>query len=251
MAFKDHFSTQAATYAAARPTYPEALFSFLAAQSPAMETALDVATGNGQAALGLAPHFTRVIACDASQAQIDKAQPADNVTYHCAGADALPVEDGSIDLITVAQALHWFPLDEFYAEVRRVLKPGGLIAAISYGVQQFDDPALNAAIHALYDGVLGDYWPPERFHIETEYRDLPFPFEQLETPDFPMPATWTLNSLERLFRQLVGDPALYQSAWREPHTRRDGSHWRAMGRCGQPSGSVSTFRDVRARSCCR
>jgi Methylase involved in ubiquinone/menaquinone biosynthesis len=170
MAFKDHFSTQAATYAAARPTYPAALFSFLAAQSPAMETALDVATGNGQAALGLAPHFTRVIACDASQAQIDNAQPADNVTYHCAGADALPVEDDSIDLITVAQALHWFPLDEFYAEVRRVLKPGGLIAAISYGVQQFDDLALNAAINELYEGVLGDYWPPERFHIETEYR---------------------------------------------------------------------------------
>ncbi|MEO0392899.1 MAG: class I SAM-dependent methyltransferase [Pseudomonadota bacterium] len=203
MGFKDHFSTQAATYAAARPSYPPALFAFLAdqvmANNNALDTALDVATGNGQAATGLAKHFRQVLACDASQAQIDNATPVPNITFSCAPADALPAADNSVDLVTVAQALHWFPLDAFYGEVRRVLKPGGLIATIAYGLHQFDDPAIDRIMNHLYSEVLGAYWPSERFHIEQGYRSLAFPFERLETPQFAMPAQWTLTSLEGYF----------------------------------------------------
>lgn len=195
MSFKDHFSTQSTTYAQSRPTYPDALFEYLAAQAPARHCALDVATGNGQAAIGLAKYFDQVIGIDASQNQIDQAQPAANVTYHCAPADQLPVEDGTVDLITIAQALHWLPLDAFYAEVRRVARPGAVIAAISYGLNSFNDPAIDGPISELYGDVLGDYWPPERRHVENGYRDLAFPFSGIAPPVMAIEREWSLDIL--------------------------------------------------------
>jgi SAM-dependent methyltransferase len=195
MGFKDHFSTQAAIYARARPTYPPELFVFLAEQAPGTACALDVATGNGQAALGLAQQFDRVIGIDASQNQIDQAKPGDNITYYCAGADKLPVGDASIDLITIAQALHWLPLDQFYTEAKRALRPGGVIAAISYGLNSFNDPAIDGLIQNLYNGVLDKYWPAERRHVENGYRDLPFPFNPIAAPEIAMPVDWTIDSL--------------------------------------------------------
>ncbi|MBV6633527.1 MAG: class I SAM-dependent methyltransferase [Alphaproteobacteria bacterium] len=195
MTFKDHFSTQAATYAAARPRYPDGLFAYLADASPARDAVLDVATGNGQAALSLAKHFRQVTGIDGSQNQIDNATPAENVHYECAKADALPLPDESVDLVTVAQALHWFPLEEFYAEARRVLRPKGLIAAITYNTPRFDSPDINDAVDILYEDILGPYWPPERRHVEAGYTDLPFPFDPITVPDFEMTTQWSLEML--------------------------------------------------------
>jgi ubiquinone/menaquinone biosynthesis C-methylase UbiE len=132
VSFKDHFSRRAADYAIFRPQYPRALFAFIAANSPNEQSALDCATGNGQAALGLAEFFQKVIAIDASAQQIENARFNDRVKYFIAPAEASGLSARSCDAITVGQALHWFRLAEFYAEVRRVLKPGGLLAVWTY-----------------------------------------------------------------------------------------------------------------------
>src|SRR5215470_11482152 len=132
--FKDHFSKRAAGYAAARPTYPPALFEWLASIVHRRELVWDCATGNGQAAGGLAAHFARVVATDASSAQIEHARPFPRVQYRVAGADRSGLEPGSVDLVTVAQAMHWIDPPSFYAEVRRVAAPGGIIAVWSYAL---------------------------------------------------------------------------------------------------------------------
>lgn len=198
--FKDHFSARAALYATFRPSYPEALGDYLAEVSPARTSALDSACGTGQLTLLLARRFAQVIATDASAEQIANAAPAPNVAYRVARAEASGLQGASIDLATVAQAAHWFDLDAFYAEMRRVLRPGGVIALISYGVTEIDD-AVGAEVDRFYR-ALGDYWPPERAHVEARYRTLAFPFAELAAPAIDMKADWTRE-------QLVG----YISTW--------------------------------------
>lgn len=193
--FNDHFTPVTTHYAQFRPTYPEALFDWLATIAPARELAWDCAAGNGQATLDLARHFTRVIATDASRAQIDAALPHPNVEYRVAPAEASGLPEATVDMITVAQALHWFELDCFYAEVRRVLKPGGILATWSYGVQTVDEPRVDACVQTFYRDTVGPYWPPERRHVESGYRSLPFPFREISAPEFHMTATWTLPEL--------------------------------------------------------
>lgn len=195
MTFKDHFSNQAEIYARARPTYPDGLFAYLANAAPGREAALDVATGNGQAAIALARHFHRVTGIDGSKSQLENAAPADNIAYEHAQADALPLLDNSVDLVTIAQALHWLPLDQFYAEVGRVLKPKGLVAAITYNTPRFEVGEIDQAIDVLYEDILGPYWPGERVHVETAYRDLDFPFTRVDVPVFEMTSNWTLEML--------------------------------------------------------
>ncbi|MEW6563777.1 MAG: class I SAM-dependent methyltransferase [Pseudomonadota bacterium] len=198
--FPDHFSPLAAQYAAYRPTYPDALFEWLAAQTPGYDLAWDCATGNGQAALGLAQHYRKIIATDASTAQIQTGVPHPNIKYRLATAEHSGLPAQSIDLITVAQALHWFDLERFYSEVRRVLKPGGLLAVWTYGLQTVEDPAIHALIQTFYADTVGPYWPPERLHVESGYRSLPFPFDEITTPNFRMQADWTLPALLGYFR---------------------------------------------------
>lgn len=181
--FKDHFSQVAVGYAAHRPSYPPALVDFLARLAPARRLAWDAGCGSGQLALLLANAFERVIATDASAEQIAQATAHANVEYRCAAAEVSGLPDRVVDLATAAQAAHWFDLPAYYAEVRRVARPGAIVALISYGVCAAGSD-LDAVIRPFYRDVLPAYWPPERWHVDDGYRSLPFPFEELPTPSF-------------------------------------------------------------------
>ena len=190
--FKDHFSGHAGQYTRYRPSYPQDLFRSLAALAPDLECAWDCATGNGQAALGLAAHFSRVEATDASARQIAEAVVHPRVHYSVAPAETCGLSDGSVSLVCVAQAMHWFDLEGFYAEARRVARPEAVLAACTYESCSVT-PEVDRITGGLYSGVLGAYWPPERRHVELGYRDLPFPFTEIQVPAFHMQADWTLE----------------------------------------------------------
>jgi SAM-dependent methyltransferase len=192
--FKDLFSAQAADYARFRPGYPPELFAWLASVVPARACAVDVATGNGQAARALAPHFDQVIALDASASQLAQAPPCANVTYRVAAAEATGVAPASADLLTAAQAFHWFRREPFFAEAERVLRPGGVLAVWCYGLARID-PAVDAIVHHLYADLLGAYWEPERRLVEDGYRGIAFPFTPLAPPPFEVQLDWTLPDL--------------------------------------------------------
>lgn len=179
--FKDHFSTGSDGYAAHRPTYPMALVDELAKISPGREVALDCGCGNGQLSVLLAEKFDRVVATDASAAQISQARQHERVFYHTALAEASGLPDGSVDLITVAQAAHWLDLEKFYTEVRRVARPQAVVALITYGVQQVEGE-VNEYVQRFYSETVGPYWPPERRYVEEGYRSFSFPFEEIALP---------------------------------------------------------------------
>jgi len=190
--FKDHFSGHADVYREARPTYPPALFSWLAGLAPDRELAWDCGCGNGQATVALAPHFQRVVGTDPSANQVAEAQARSNVEYRVEPAEATTFGDAGIGIVTVAQALHWFDHGRFYGEVRRVLKPGGVIAAWAYSDCSTGDAAIDRIKDHLFNGLTGPYWPPERAHVESGYQSLPFPFVEISAPAFPMVASWTV-----------------------------------------------------------
>jgi SAM-dependent methyltransferase len=193
VAFKDHFSKQAADYAKFRPRYPHEMFEYLGSLAPRRQLAWDCGTGNGQAAVGLATVFDRVIATDASEKQIANAQSHERVDYRVARAEKSDLESASIDLIMVAQALHWFDLDRFYDEVRRVLRKNSVLAASAYNLLHFE-PAIDEVINRYYYEVVGTFWPPERVLVE-KFEELPFPFSEIQTPSFEMIAQWNLEHL--------------------------------------------------------
>src|SRR5262245_43513302 len=166
--FKDHFSRHASLYTRFRPTYPGALFDFLANSSPRRRLAWDCATGGGQAATSLAERFERVVATDASPQQLAEAKPHPRIDYRTATAEASGLQDRSAQLVTVAQAVHWFDLDRFYAEVRRVLAPNGLLAVWCY-CHSAISPELDALILHFYRDIVGPYWTSERKLIESGY----------------------------------------------------------------------------------
>jgi SAM-dependent methyltransferase len=199
MTFKDHFSGHAASYAAYRPGYPPALFAFLETLTPGRDLAWDCATGNGQAALSLAEVFAKVIATDASRRQLDNALPHPKVEYRVATAESSGLLDRSVDLLTVAQAVHWFDFDRFYAEARRVLRPGGAIAVWTYNLLR-GTPAISALVDRLAREISGAYWPPERRWVDEEYRTLPFPFPEVPAPVFQHTESWDLERLVAYFR---------------------------------------------------
>jgi SAM-dependent methyltransferase len=190
----DHFSAVADGYARYRPGYPAALYDWLASLPARRELAWDCATGSGQAAAGLAERFRRVVATDFSAAQIARATAGKGIEYRVAPADASGLPGATVDLVTVAQALHWFDLPAFYAEARRVLAPGGALASWCYNLLD-TGPRVNAVIGRYYSQVVGEYWPPERRLLEAGYRTLPFPFREVEPPRFEMSAEWTLDHL--------------------------------------------------------
>ena len=192
--FEDHFSGQAAEYARYRPDYPETLFDFLAGLAPDRGRAWDCATGNGQSALGLARHFGAVVATDASVRQIREAARRRGVHYAVASAEDSPLENESIELVTVAQALHWFDRSRFWEEVRRVLVAGGAVAAWSYHGFHIT-PEVEAVIHRYYKDVVGPYWPPGRGIVEQGYRALEFPFDEETAPPFILEKRWDLGAL--------------------------------------------------------
>lgn len=191
--FNDHFSTLASTYARHRPRYPDALFAYLAEIAPSTNLAWDCATGNGQAAQNLASHFKRVIATDASSAQIQAAEPVHNVEYRIAPAENTGLEAASIDICTVAQAIHWFDFEKFYAEVRRVVKPNGILAVWTYTHSEIS-PAIDGIMRDFYKQIR-PYFPPERHWVDEKYATLPFPFEEIASPQFVMEAAWSLEDV--------------------------------------------------------
>ncbi len=194
MGFKDHFSSVAASYSSHRPRYPAVLFEYLASLAPSREAAWDCATGSGQAALGLVEVFDRVIATDASAEQITNAHTHARITYKVATAEASGLDSDSVDLLTVAQALHWFNWDEFYPEAKRIIRQGGICAAISY-LLCHTEPGVDRAIDRLYGEITAEYWPPERHYVEEKYQTIPFPFRELTPPNFDTTVSWTLPEL--------------------------------------------------------
>src|SRR5215472_8175097 len=193
MSFKDYFSKQAADYAKFRPRYPQEMFEYLGRMAPSPQLAWDCGTGNGQAAVGLAAVFDRVIATDASEKQIANAQAYDRVEYRATPAESSTLESDTIDLLLVAQALYWFELDRFYAEARRVLKPGGVLAATAYNLLQIS-PGIDQVVNRYYYEIVGPFWPAERALVE-DFTELPFPFPEKNTLSFQMNADWNMEHL--------------------------------------------------------
>lgn len=191
--FKDHFSGHAEDYARHRPTYPPALFAYLAGVAGGRRLAWDCATGNGQAALALAPFFDRVVATDASPRQIAAAAARPGVEYRVEPAERSSLAPVSCDLVTVAQALHWFDRPRFYLEVRRVARPGAVVAAWAYDILQVT-AEIDGLVHQLANAIVGSWWPPERRHIDEHYATIEFPFSELETPAFDMLAEWSAEA---------------------------------------------------------
>jgi SAM-dependent methyltransferase len=191
MSFKDHFSRLASQYSAYRPSYPASLFDYLAQACPRRRVAWDCACGNGQATLALAERFDSVIATDASPQQVAAATPRPNITYRVARAEESGIESKSVDIVTVAQALHWFDLDSFYTEVLRVLRPSGTLAVWTYGAVHVEgSDGTDALVQEFYRDIVGPYWPPERRFVEEGYRSFKFPFAEASTPLFNMEELW-------------------------------------------------------------
>lgn len=188
--FPDHFTAVAEAYGRYRPGYPSALFSYLSRLAPGRNLAWDCACGSGQAARALAPYFRSVLATDASMRQLDQALWHPRIAYRVAVAESSPLCEASADLITVAQALHWFDLPRFLAEAGRVLVPNGVLAVWNYGVLRMGD-GMDELIDHLYGKVLGDYWPPERRMVESGLDEVTLPFPEVSAPAFAMKAQWS------------------------------------------------------------
>ena len=194
MTFKDHFSPLALRYSKFRPYYPDQLFDYLASRAPSHDLAWDCATGNGQAAVGLARLFQRVVATDPSTEQVSLAARHERILYAVATAEHCCLRSNSADLITVAQALHWFDLGRFYAEARRVLRPKGVLAAWSYGWAHVCAP-VDKIIEHLHDGVLDPYWLDENRVAAEGYLKVAFPFEEVYSPHLTMRTYWDLDEM--------------------------------------------------------
>lgn len=230
----DHFSGVAKAYAEFRPRYPSELFDYLASIVEHRRRVWDCGAGNGQASLDLAERFDAVLATDLSAKQLARAPERPNVLWVASSAESAPIASSSIDLTAVAQALHWFDHEPFYAEVRRVSAPGAAIAAWTYAPPRMD-AAVGVALRQFAYGTVGGYWPPERRHVEQEYRTIPFPFERLRTPSFELREEWTLEQVAGYARSWSStaryvtthgvDPVLglekeLRDVWGEPESRR-------------------------------
>lgn len=200
MASQEHdhsklFSPVAGAYAQFRPHYPAALFDYLARLAPSRQMAWDCGCGGGQASVDLGDRFVSVLASDINAAQIANGVPHSHVQYVVAPAHESGLPDHSVDLVTVAQALHWFDLGTFYAEARRVLVPRGVIAVWSYGTLRLPEPKLDEIVQHFRTEIVGPYWPSERRHVDNGYRDLAFPWQEELAPDFAMEVSWSLPQL--------------------------------------------------------
>lgn len=176
------------------------LFDYLAGLCNEHRAAWDCACGSGQASLAIAEHFDAVFATDASAQQVAAAAAHPRIEYRVAPAEQSGLGPLSVDLVTVAQSLHWFDVHRFYAEVDRVLKKDGVLAVWTYGDVSLADQDLNREVQAFSSGTVGPYWPPERQLVATGYRTLPFPFAELEPPSFEMEEDWPLARLLGYFQ---------------------------------------------------
>jgi SAM-dependent methyltransferase len=241
--FKDYFSDNSAGYRKYRPAYPDSFFEYLAIIAPSSAAAWDCATGSGQAARKLARHFSKVIATDASIRQISNAVPDENVYYQVARAENSPIHSSAVDLITIAQALHWLDAKPFFAEAKRVLKPKGILAVWSYNLLSVT-PQLDDIIERFYKQTVGPYWPPERRLVEEGYQNISFPFTRIVSPDFSMTAEWSLEELlgyiatwsaVKVYRDETGNNPL------DALKKELGAHWGEPCRRYQVSWPLSVF----------
>lgn len=192
---KDLFSRQASGYAKYRPTYPPELFRYLASLTSRHQAAWDCATGNGQAALALAPYFDKVFATDLSPKQLEQATAEPKIEYSVTPAEATPFPDNFFDLITVAQAYHWLDFEAFAKEVRRVARPEGIVAVWCYGLANCEDPKVEALVGGFYRDKVGPYWDQERKYVEERYATIPFPYRELPSRSFFMSLSWSREDL--------------------------------------------------------
>src|SRR6185503_4614338 len=183
------FSPLAATYARARPTYPAALYQWLAGLCRCRELAWDCATGNGQAALGLAGHFAHVVATDRSAEQLRHAPRHSRVEYRLASAERSGLAVASVDLVTVAAALHWLDFASFFAEAARVSRPGGVLAAWTYHTA-ICEPPFDRAFHRLYWDVLRPFFDDRVRYVDDKYAGIEIPGEPIASPPFTVTVDW-------------------------------------------------------------
>ncbi len=245
--FKDRFSVQATEYRKFRPAYPAELFDYLSSLTHEHETAWDCATGNGQCAIALASRYSKVIATDASSRQLEHSIHHKNVRYRTAPAHQSGLDDNSIDLVTVAQAVHWFSHPRFYHEVSRVLKNHGAIAVWAYHLPVIE-PETDQLVQHLYSTVLRSFWEKEISQIQTAYRNLTFPFRTIDTPQFTMKATWnflqftgyleTWSAVASCFHETGRNPverlkAQLEQAWGNPQSEKTIS-WPLILKAGTP-----------------
>lgn len=188
---RNWFEQDGRAYARFRPVYPPELAAYLASVSRSRRLAVDVGCGNGQLTQLLPPHFSTVIGLDPSADQIANIVPDERITYQCAAAEQLPLPDRCADLVTAAQAAHWFDLPDFYQEARRIAQPGCVLALISYGVPILE-PDLDERFQSFYRDEIGPYWPPERRLVDSDYASIDFPVEELPKPTLEIRADWQL-----------------------------------------------------------
>lgn len=189
---KDYFSQHASVYAAFRPSYPKTLYDFIYSHLTHFDAAWDCATGNGQVASELCKHFKSVEATDISQQQLDNAVLAKNIRYSISPAEQTSFAANSFDLITVAQALHWFDTDKFFTEAKRVGKPGGKVAVLGYSILTVNKE-IDELFYYFYETIVGRYWDAARKHVEEEYASIHFPFEKILTERFELRTEWDRN----------------------------------------------------------
>ena len=195
MSDSKRFTKQSSAYATFRPEYPRSLFEFLSGKVKSNQLAWDCATGTGQAARSLSQYFDQVIATDISLSQINEASGEDNIIFKEASAEKSPLQSESVDLITIAQAIHWFDLDQFYKEVDRVLKPGGLISAWGYGFFKCRED-LNAVFDHFSYEILKPYWSDRNWFLVDGYPGLKLPYTKLETPSVFLEVEWNFEQVK-------------------------------------------------------
>lgn len=191
---KDNFSAQSSLYATFRPTYPRELYDFLLLLTNTKQMAWDCGSGNGQVARELSKYFDKVFATDISEQQLKQAYKSDNIFYSLSPAEKTSFASDSFDLITVAQAIHWFNFDAFYGEVKRTIKPGGILAVIGYGLFTMNE-ATDKVVNYFYEHIINDYWDAERKYIDEHYTTIPFPFQEIKSPEVFIQFEWTLEQL--------------------------------------------------------
>lgn len=248
-AFKDHFSQGAEAYNRYRPSYPLEIFAYLASLCLERDRAWDCGCGGGQATQGLVPHFQAIDATDPSAAQIAGAAPHPRITYKLGAAEASGLPTGAYDLIIAAQAAHWFDFGAFHAEVRRLAKPAGVIALISYHRMRIS-PEIDRACETFHRQTLAPYWPSERAHVDAGYATIPFPFAEIEAPAFALRAAWPLDhvlgyigtwsALARCRRECGADPLIplartLRGLWGDPATTKEVA-WPVNMRVGRVFG---------------
>lgn len=236
MSFKNHFSELAETYAQHRPRYPKELFAHLASIAPGRRLAWDTGTGNGQAAVDLAAHFNRVIATDASEEQIESRLEHPAVEYRVEPAEKTSIEERSIDLTTASVAVHWFDLDHFYREVKRVSRPGAILAVWTYFFLSVS-PEVDELIEEFYYETLAGHWSERLRYVEQGYENLPFPFEELEPPAFQIKAQWTLMNLQGFILSWSGTSSFMEQEGQKPVAE-------FLGRLAQAWGEEEMRRQV-------